>query len=188
MAKTRAPAVQTPVTAREAKQTAIARILSQRRPRPMYRSYQDERGGEIRLQVDAPEFTAAATPDEWLDDRLCRLPLGSPQTEALITMYEACRGGLDAVPAAVRAAGAAAQDAETAYQMWMSLNSSAPAKGAAGALRSSILAAWRAARLPTRRDDPTSAFFAPEPTDWNLPRPQVTAYRTPWGNPAGQAV
>ncbi len=177
--KTRAGAVSA-WSAQELKAAAVARVLARQRA-PKYATYADPHAeGKVRVQIDGGqgEFAEPATADEWADLRLARSAPGSPGSDLLIRIFEEIRtGGAEAVPAAVGLAAGVSKDIQ--FSLFTVLNALPPGPGGIGG---TLLREWK------RRDLQTTPVpvvrFGADPMDRNTPRPTVTAYRTPYGNPA----
>jgi hypothetical protein len=181
----RATAPAPPADAREAKAAAFARVQARYRA-PRFAEIPDHRtGGSTRWQADDGGTAAARDLGEWLDDRIIRTPLAAP-CDTLIGIFELCRSGADGARDAVAYAASELGDPGVQFGVWSVINGLPGGPASVDALRAALAREWRARGLA---DAPDRAIrFPAEPMNRDLPRPTVTRYKTPWGQPAGIAV
>lgn len=172
-----------PLTPRGAKAAAVVRVLARRRA-PRWAEYPDGNGGVIRFQRDAGgEFEDPRNLGEWVDDRVCRCPVGTPVADTLAGIFELCRGGAAAARDAVAFAERQLRDPAGQFAVWTVISAMPGGIADVEALKAALAREWKArglAQLPT-------APVMREPADWNQPsrRASEVKYRSPWGQPAG---
>lgn len=184
MAKT-ATAEAPALTAQQAKEQALARMMARRRA-PRVAEYPDPKSGMTsRVQVDDGGFAEPRDLSEWVDDRIAKCPLGL-SFDVLIEVLEALRGGKSAVAEAVDVAAQGSGDVQFAVRQNLAAFFSLPgAPAEVTGLHAAVKREWERRGLATRPDQ-----YIVNPMDRDSPSPAArqVKYRSEFGQPAGLAV